>query len=63
MKFSRREWLQAGITGLAPLAVAPWLARWDARSVERGDFAQALVRTPPQTEGPFYPRPLPAMSR
>ena len=58
-KFSRREWLQAGLTGIAPLVVAPWLTRWDLRALERGDFAQALVRTPPQTEGPFYPRQLP----
>jgi protocatechuate 3,4-dioxygenase beta subunit len=57
-RYNRRELLHT-IAGLAPLAAAPWLLRWDLRALERGDFAQALVRTPPQTEGPFYPRPLP----
>ena len=57
-KHSRRELLH-GIAGLAPFAAAPWLLKWDLLALERGDFAQALVQTPAQTEGPFYPRQLP----
>ena len=57
-KHSRRELLH-GIAGLAPFAAAPWLLKWDVLAIERGDFAQALVRTPAQTEGPFYPTRLP----
>jgi protocatechuate 3,4-dioxygenase beta subunit len=40
-------------------AGAPWMLAWTAQRLEAGEFADALVRTPPQTEGPFYPRTLP----
>ena len=58
-RVSRRELLGSSARlGLA-LAGAPWLLAWTAKRVEAGDFAQALVQTPRQTEGPFYPRQLP----
>jgi protocatechuate 3,4-dioxygenase beta subunit len=52
--------LRTGVTrfGLAA-AAAPWILHWTEKRVEAGDYAQDLVRTPAQTEGPFYPRPLP----
>ena len=50
---TRRDWLRAGA------AAAPWLLAGGWRWIESGDFAQALVLTPAQTEGPFYPRTLP----
>ncbi len=48
---TRREFLYRG----AGLAAAAWLPFWTVR----GAFAEELVRTPPQTEGPFYPNKLP----
>jgi protocatechuate 3,4-dioxygenase beta subunit len=55
---SRRELLCDGMAGLSLLVPgsAAWLFAQDARP---GDFAQELVRTPAQTEGPFYPNKLP----
>lgn len=53
MATTRRDWLRLGA------AAAPGLFFWDWRRIALGDFAQALVLTPPQTEGPFYPRTLP----
>jgi protocatechuate 3,4-dioxygenase beta subunit len=59
-QLSRRELLRTGVTRLAPLAVAaPWILAWDSNLVAAGAFAQELVRTPRQTEGPFYPTKLP----
>lgn len=56
---SRRDLLRTGVRfGMCAAAAPLWLA-WDPKRVEAGDFAQALVRTPAQTEGPFYPRTLP----
>ena len=47
-ELSRRELLMAGVTQ------AGLLALWDLDL-----FAQELIRTPSQTEGPFYPTKLP----
>lgn len=59
---SRRGLLQAGVrlgTAATVGTVGTWLAGWDLSRIEAGDFAQELIRTPGQTEGPFYPRQLP----
>jgi protocatechuate 3,4-dioxygenase, beta subunit len=49
---SRRAFLSRLVPGaFAALGAAAWF--------EPGVFAQALVRTPAQTEGPFYPNRLP----
>ena len=57
---SRREWLrcQAAGIGIAALGTG-WLLAQDEKSAVRGAFAEQLVRTPRQTEGPFYPDHLP----
>jgi protocatechuate 3,4-dioxygenase beta subunit len=55
--FSRRQLLRSGLAGLGALATgAPWLLAQDPKP---GAFAEELVRTPSQTEGPFYPNKLP----
>jgi protocatechuate 3,4-dioxygenase beta subunit len=55
---SRRELLRGGVAGLGLLL--PRSAAWlYAQEAKRGDFAEELVRTPSQTEGPFYPNRLP----
>lgn len=57
---SRRGLLRAGAFGL-PLSLLGdrrWLWRQDPARKD-GDFAQELVCTPRQTEGPFYPDKLP----
>jgi protocatechuate 3,4-dioxygenase beta subunit len=58
---SRRELLRGGIAGLGLVAVggASGLLAYDARFFKRGAFAEELVQTPRQTEGPFYPNKLP----
>ena len=57
---SRRELLQIGVTRFGVLAAAaPWVLAFDSRRLWAGDFAQELVRTPRQTEGPFYPTAMP----
>ncbi|MBW3599286.1 MAG: intradiol ring-cleavage dioxygenase [Planctomycetes bacterium] len=48
---SRRDALRYSVTGAAA-AGAAWL-------LPKGAFAEELVNTPPQTEGPFYPNRLP----
>ncbi len=59
---SRRQMLVAGAAGAgfftmgAPSLFARTLLRWFE---EKGAFAEDLVRTPAQTEGPFYPTRLP----
>ena len=53
---SRRELLRGGAAGLGLLAGAPLLLAGNAKP---GAFAEQLVRTPRQTEGPFYPDHLP----
>jgi protocatechuate 3,4-dioxygenase beta subunit len=53
MAMTRRDWLRLSA------AATPGVFYWDWRRLALGDFAQALVLTPPQTEGPFYPRTLP----
>jgi protocatechuate 3,4-dioxygenase beta subunit len=48
---SRRRFLRRFGVGAAALAASNWFVR--------GAFAEELVRTPAQTEGPFYPDHLP----
>lgn len=48
---SRRRFLTRVGLGAAALSASGWYAP--------GAFAEALVKTPPQTEGPFYPDHLP----
>ena len=55
---SRRELLRRGAALLGAAAVGtPWLLT--PAAVRAGDFADELVKTPRQTEGPFYPNKLP----
>ena len=53
---NRREWMLKGGAALGALALGPRARAQDARP---GAFAQELVKTPRQTEGPFYPTKLP----
>ena len=53
MALTRRELLRTSAVA------APFLLTWDWKLIASGDFAQALVQTPAQTEGPFYPDKLP----
>ena len=54
--FTRRDFLAAFAAGVpALIAYKEEALRW----VEDGDFLQELTRTPPLTEGPFYPDRLP----
>jgi protocatechuate 3,4-dioxygenase beta subunit len=56
---SRRHLLRGGLAGFGLLATGtPLVLLQDAWSA-RGAFAEDLVRTPRQTEGPFYPTQLP----
>src|SRR5215218_9609657 len=48
---SRRQFLSRTLTGAAAFATVAVLPKWA--------FAEELVRTPRQTEGPFYPDHLP----
>src|SRR6187549_891257 len=48
---SRRRFLNRLALGAGALAASGWFAP--------GAFAEELTRTPPQTEGPFYPDHLP----
>jgi len=48
---TRRDFLSTAAVGTAALGVAAWSAP--------SAFAEELLRTPPQTEGPFYPDKLP----
>lgn len=52
----RRDLLRWGLTGLGAAAAGSRLRAQDAKP---GAFAEELVRTPRQTEGPFYPVKLP----
>ncbi len=52
----RRDLLRWGLAGLGAAAAAPILRAQDAKP---GAVAEELVRTPKQTEGPFYPVKLP----
>src|SRR3954447_15036311 len=55
---SRRELLRRGTVGLGLVAGGgALLARLEAFAAP-GSFADELVRTPRQTEGPFYPNKL-----
>jgi protocatechuate 3,4-dioxygenase beta subunit len=54
---SRRNLLRGGLAGLGLLATgSSRLWAWDDKP---GSFAEALVQTPRQMEGPFYPNKLP----
>lgn len=52
----RRDVLRWGIAGIGAAAAGPRLRAQDAKP---GAFAEELVRTPRQMEGPFYPVKLP----
>ena len=52
----RRDVLRWGLAGLGAAAAAPRLLAQDGKP---GALAEELVRTPRQTEGPFYPVKLP----
>src|SRR5215831_8017666 len=52
----RRDLLRWGVTGLGAAFAAP---RLRAQETKPGALAEELVRTPKQTEGPFYPVKLP----
>jgi protocatechuate 3,4-dioxygenase, beta subunit len=52
----RRDLLRWGLSAVGAVAVAPRLLAQDAKP---GALAEELVRTPRQTEGPFYPVKLP----
>jgi protocatechuate 3,4-dioxygenase beta subunit len=55
---SRRELMRGGLAGIGLLM--PGTVAWLRAEEEKpGAFAEELVRTPPQTEGPFYPNKLP----
>ena len=54
---TRRAWIGGGLAGLGALAGGPGLLR--AQDDKKGEFAEKLVRTPRQAEGPFYPSKLP----
>jgi protocatechuate 3,4-dioxygenase beta subunit len=56
MNILRRDVLRWGLAGLGAAAAAPRLLAQDAKP---GALAEELVRTPRQTEGPFYPVKLP----
>jgi protocatechuate 3,4-dioxygenase beta subunit len=53
----RRQLLLGGVAGLGALAAGR--AGLRAQDAKPGAFAEELVRTPQQTEGPFYPVKLP----
>ncbi len=57
---SRRELLRLSILSGTAMTLAP-MGLWahDPRWWQAGALAEELVRTPPQTEGPFYPTKLP----
>jgi protocatechuate 3,4-dioxygenase beta subunit len=52
----RRDVLRWGLAGIGAAVAAPVLRAQDAKP---GALAEELVRTPKQTEGPFYPVKLP----
>jgi len=54
---NRREWMMTGAAGLGALALGR--GRLLAQDAKPGAFAEELVRTPRQTEGPFYTVKLP----
>jgi protocatechuate 3,4-dioxygenase beta subunit len=57
-RLSRREVIRGGLAGIG-LLVPGTLGRLGAQEEKPGAFAEELVRTPRQTEGPFYPNKLP----
>jgi protocatechuate 3,4-dioxygenase, beta subunit len=58
-RFSRRSFLtQVAVGAVASTPLRVFAEEW-ARFVEDGSYADELVRTPSQTEGPFYPDRLP----
>jgi protocatechuate 3,4-dioxygenase, beta subunit len=58
-QFSRRNFLATLGTTASMFVASSVFAEEMARFVNDGDFAQELIRTPYQTEGPFYPDHLP----
>ena len=58
-QFTRRHFLQGLTAGALTLASTRVFGEEIARFVESGAYADELVRTPAQTEGPFYPDKMP----
>jgi protocatechuate 3,4-dioxygenase beta subunit len=58
-RFSRRDFLAALTVGAFAAPALKLFTEEALRFIEDGDFAQELVRTPAQTEGPFFPDRLP----
>jgi protocatechuate 3,4-dioxygenase beta subunit len=58
-RFTRRDFLAALTVGAISVPAIKLFSEEALRWVEDGDFLQELVRTPAQTEGPFYPDKLP----
>ena len=60
-RLSRRELLRRGMAGLGLVAAGgpSFLLAKDEEPAAPGAFAEELLRTPRQTEGPFYPDHLP----
>jgi protocatechuate 3,4-dioxygenase, beta subunit len=57
---SRRDVLRAGLSQVGLLMfAAPSALAWDRKRIASGEFAQELMKTPTQVEGPFYPTKLP----
>jgi len=53
---SRRAWMGGGLAALGSFVAGRWVWAQDAKP---GQFVDELVKTPAQTEGPFYPVKLP----
>jgi protocatechuate 3,4-dioxygenase beta subunit len=58
-RFTRRDFLVAIGVGALSAPALKLFSEEALRFIEHGDFAQELVRTPAQTEGPFFPDRLP----
>jgi protocatechuate 3,4-dioxygenase beta subunit len=58
-RFTRRDFLAALTAGAFAVPALRLFPEEAMRWVEDGGFLQELVRTPPMTEGPFYPDRLP----
>lgn len=56
---TRRQFLRVLATGAASMLAFRLFPEEAAAYIASGDYAQDLVRTPAQTEGPFYPDKLP----
>lgn len=58
-RYNRRTFLRELTMGAASFTGLTVFSQEALRFIEDGDFAQELIRTPSQTEGPFYPNKMP----